>query len=185
MADVTLGRYEAEEGMLPPVCIRCGAPATAFKTVNFSHQPDWTFFLLLITVWPFALAGLCFRKRMRSLLPVCEAHRKHWFRHRVLLILCLVLVLLLVSVGMITLAGGNAGGAPRLMRLLLWLVGPLSILVVLLVRTKMVRPCELTDEIIRFTGVSQEFVDAYSAERPSLGQAPAITIDPANAAQSS
>ncbi|HLN31218.1 MAG TPA: hypothetical protein VK395_25985 [Gemmataceae bacterium] len=185
MPDVTLGRYEAEEGMLPPVCICCGAPATAFKAVNFSHQPDWTFFLLLIAVWPFALAALCFRKRMRALLPICEAHGNYWFRRRVLFILCLVLLLLLVSVGMFTLAAGNAGGALRLVRILLWLVGPLSLLVVLLVRTKMVRPLELTDEMIRFTGVSQGFVDAYSAERPSFGQAPAIAIDPAKAAQSS
>ena len=49
MATITLGRFEAEEGQLPPLCLRCGAPAVRFNPRIFSWQPLWTYFAFGLT----------------------------------------------------------------------------------------------------------------------------------------
>ena len=52
MAKVKLGRREAEDGDLPPVCMRCGAVATEWKTKKFSWYPPWVSLLALLALLP-------------------------------------------------------------------------------------------------------------------------------------
>src|SRR6516165_7933208 len=84
MSQVILGRFEAEEGELPPVCLRCGAPAAVFKRWTLTCYPDWSYLLLLVTIWPFLLASPLLRQRMRVLVPFCVAHRRYWLKRRLL-----------------------------------------------------------------------------------------------------
>ena len=67
MAQVRLGRLEAEEGELPPLCIRCGKPAVVFKPRAFGGYPEWSYLLLLLTFWAFLMAAPLLRQRMRVL----------------------------------------------------------------------------------------------------------------------
>src|SRR5258707_9669465 len=92
MAQIRLSRYEAEEGMLPPICVRCGAPATRYKGVGFSTLADWFYLLVLFILWPLAVLAVLLRQRVRFLLPVCDGHRNHWRWRRAVLVCCFVLV---------------------------------------------------------------------------------------------
>jgi hypothetical protein len=60
MARVRLDRPEAENGYLPPVCMRCGAPATCQRRQNFKYSATGT----VVNTWIIA--------------PLCNAHRGHF-----------------------------------------------------------------------------------------------------------
>jgi hypothetical protein len=73
MATVVLGLREAYEGNLPPVCARCGAPATDWTNWTFSTGLGGLPFLAVPGVY--VIAG-----KVRVRLPFCRAHRRHWLR---------------------------------------------------------------------------------------------------------
>jgi hypothetical protein len=68
MARVHLDRIEAEQGDLPPVCIRCGARASEFIYWRFTWYPWW--------LGGMPLFRMMNTRRMTALLPVCPAHRQ-------------------------------------------------------------------------------------------------------------
>jgi len=78
MARVHLGRLEAEQGELPPLCLRCGALAVVYKARRLAWQPVWTIILFGVTLWPLLVVSLIIRKRMSVLVPFCSVHRNHW-----------------------------------------------------------------------------------------------------------
>src|SRR5262245_28530139 len=92
MAQIRLGRYEAEGG-LPRVCMRCGAPATLFKTKNFSWYPSWVYILLLAGLLPFAIVALIMQKKMRVSAPLCDQHKHHWVWPTAAAVVALLLLL--------------------------------------------------------------------------------------------
>src|SRR5262249_2670992 len=53
---IRLGRYEAEEGDLPLVCMRCGAPSAGLISRELKRKDDW----------------------MRIKAPLCTKHQSHW-----------------------------------------------------------------------------------------------------------
>jgi hypothetical protein len=59
MASVRIGRYEAVEGLLPPVCMKCGAEALLFKKKTFSWHPSWVLLLLIAGLLPFLIVPWC------------------------------------------------------------------------------------------------------------------------------
>ena len=79
MADVRLGRYEATQGNLPPVCMRCGAPATTHATKTFFFQPSWMAQVPIPLVT--SLAALAVRKKAKIVAPFCDRHKSHWLIH--------------------------------------------------------------------------------------------------------
>jgi len=163
MALLRLSRYEAEEGMLPPICVRCGAPATRYKGVGFSTLSDWFYLIVLFILWPLAVLASILRQRVRFLLPVCDAHRNHWRWRRAWLACCFVLVL--IYLGMLFDAASSIQIERTFaVRALVWIVGPIWLLVVLLARMKMVRPNQVTEEGVRLIGVHPKFARAYRAE---------------------
>src|SRR5437660_11736174 len=92
----TLSRYEATQGQLPRVCMRCGAPATLVKAKTFSWQPGWLLLLILLGVVGlvlFLVLSLTLSKRMRVQVPLCERHRHHWAMRNGLTLGGLVLLL--------------------------------------------------------------------------------------------
>src|SRR5262249_14664962 len=90
MSKVRLGRYEIEHGLLPPLCMRCGAPATTTKRKTFSWSPSWIYVLILFGLLPFVIVALILTRRMRIEAPLCAAHQKHWSGRALFLVLGLV-----------------------------------------------------------------------------------------------
>jgi len=69
MTTVEISRYEAEDEILPHVCIKCGGPAIQSVRHTFRYAPA-----------PFNIPLLehIFGSQMTVHVPVCEAHRFHW-----------------------------------------------------------------------------------------------------------
>jgi hypothetical protein len=82
MAQVKLTLEEAYHGDLPPVCMRCGKPATNFLNKTFSTGPfGLPFFAVpLPGVTIYSYSGKVWMKA-----PLCDAHQGHW-RWRLLVI---------------------------------------------------------------------------------------------------
>jgi hypothetical protein len=129
MATVQLGRYECENGKLPPVCMCCGAGAEEFVSKEFVWHPSLlpgTFifailFLFLHWLLPFQevalilfvslpvflvgviLVGYGFNRRSTVLAPLCSMHRRHWTNRRLFdYLLIFVLLCSLCSLMIVT-----------------------------------------------------------------------------------
>src|SRR4051794_24669551 len=102
MAQVRVSRHRAEHALLPPVCVCCGAPASAFPTVTLSMTPGSSFdtfltslpeicqLFILESIAPLLAAVVPLRSgemtRCTLRPPVCRWHRHHWLWHRLLLL---------------------------------------------------------------------------------------------------
>jgi len=164
MPQVRLGRFEAEEGELPPVCLRCGAPAAVFKRWTLTCYPDWSYLLLLVTIWPFLLASPLLRQRMRVLVPFCMAHRGYWLRRRLLFWVSLAVMAAVMIVILPILADGSLGAV----WLLFWIVGIIWLAGIFVVRVDALYAMEMTDDSITLNGVSAIFVHQLRAEKEGL-----------------
>src|SRR5438132_7541989 len=78
MAVIRLDRFEAEEGDLPAVCMKCGASAVTSKMKRFAWHPPWVWILIIFGLLPFAIVALVVTKRMIVRGPLCNEHRNHW-----------------------------------------------------------------------------------------------------------
>ena len=165
MAQIRLGRYEAEEGELPPLCLRCGAPAMLFKAKLLSWQPSWTYVVFGLTFWPILVATLALRRRMRVLVPFCQKHRNYW-RGRRLLSWAVFSALLIFFLCLITLAATLDEPASRFPSpfLLFWLAGMVITFAMEFVHAGAIRATEITD---------RPTIDAWAA---SLGNEPPGTF---------
>src|SRR5262249_41531612 len=101
MPEVRLGRYEAREGGLPPVCLRCARPASVLRAEVFVKRPWWLYVLVAIC-WP-ALPVLWFvGDRVLVRAPLCELHKHHW-RGRTLTVFAAAAVDFLVALAAVIL----------------------------------------------------------------------------------
>jgi hypothetical protein len=171
MGQVRLGRGEVERELLPAVCMRCGAAATAHKIKLFSWYPPWVNVLILVA-WPVCLiVALILTKRMRVSVPLCDRHRNHWLI-RLLFILVGLAIILVTLIGGLVLAGmvgsqrnANMSGDAIItvtmigtgVLLLGWLIG------LIILQSTAIRPAEITDRSITLAGVSPVFVDALDS----------------------
>jgi hypothetical protein len=160
-----LFRDEFQETALPPVCMRCGAPATVVREKRFTWGPGWLMALLLIGLLcsgPLFLVALVLvpflLRTMRVPIPLCGRHRNHWIPLNVVLYGGLATFALLIS-STITLwaVGGKgelAGGLCFATFLFLgcWLI-PAAVL-----QTYTIRALEITRESITLAGVAKKFV---------------------------
>jgi hypothetical protein len=167
MAQIQLGRYEAEEGELPTLCLRCGAPATLFKAKRFAWHPSWVYFLIPVAALPFFVAAALLTRRMRVLAPLCNAHKNHWVRRELFFAggLLGLLVLLIAAVAVLVETGGLTGRWPGLL-----CVGWLGVLaawigVVFLTQLGAIRPKEITEYSITLAGAAPEFVAQFRREK--------------------
>jgi hypothetical protein len=166
MAQIRLGRYEAEGG-LPRVCMRCGAPATLFKTKNFSWYPSWVYILLLAGLLPFVIVALIMQKRMRVPAPLCDRHKYHWVWPTVAAVVALLLLLGMLFGGM-ALGGALEGAVDKDLQgtlMAVWFLGVFGLFLACLVaacviQARAIRPVEITDRSITLTNVAPAFVDA-------------------------
>src|SRR5438105_930337 len=101
MAEVRLGRYEAREGLLPPVCMVCGAPAGVVRTMWFWLVPWWLYLVFPLGCGVLYLVLLLLLvKRARVQAPLCALHRNHWHGRFLILVGMLALMTLVVGAGL-------------------------------------------------------------------------------------
>ena len=171
MADVWLTDRECtDDGVLPPVCVRCGADADRTVRKAFSWYPPWVNVLILAGLLPWLVVVLLMTKRMTVYAPVCDEHKNHWLVRGLVsngaAILGTVALIGLICGGILV-ADNNRANADFAMY---GVVGGIAVFVPLLIVAVVVskgtiRATEITDEEIRLTGVADAFIDAVEDER--------------------
>jgi len=120
MAYIRVTAYECERDLLPPICAKCGAPATArvirpgryFKEDWKLWKPVGTVFALIF-IPPLGILGILrLSHRIDVRLPMCEEHRNdHVWRDRLFLIWVLpiwsIATLILEVLFVIDISGGD------------------------------------------------------------------------------
>lgn len=104
MASIQLGRYEAEEGDLPDVCMCCGAPATERKRRRFVSHPLWVYMLLPFGYLPYVIVAALLTQDVRCYTLFCPRHKNHW-RFRTLIVWSAFAAIVVLIVGGVALAG--------------------------------------------------------------------------------
>jgi hypothetical protein len=164
MAVVRLGRHEAEKGGLPPVCLRCGAPATMTKAKQFRWYPSWVNILILVGLLPYIIVAAIMTKRMRIAVPLCAAHRSHWLWNDLLVPCGLAVVIFFPCAGgffLDAVVGSRAGNSIGLFVVFSFLLGLIAwIILAVVVGARTIKPQEITDRSITLTGVDEAFVTA-------------------------
>jgi hypothetical protein len=152
--------------------MRCGARATTTTRRKFSWHPPWVSALILVGLLPYVIVAIVLTKKARVVMPFCDAHKKYWFNHTLLVwgsfgAIVLLGIGLIVLMAILEQAGrglrGDGLGAyaclAMLGLLLVWLV------VIAILGQFTIRPVEITDRSITLTRVSPEFVDAFHEYR--------------------
>jgi hypothetical protein len=176
MAMVHIERYEANDRLLPPVCMLCGAPAAVQKRKAFAWHPPWVLALILVGLLPFAIVAICLTKRMTVYAPLCHDHRNHWTWRAWFLWggLLFFAVLGVTAIALLTATGPRQrqleviGGllcAGTAVAGLSWLVAAV------ILQNVGIHPTQITDRALTLTNVAPAFVEALWAERDREEQA--------------
>jgi hypothetical protein len=165
MATVRLRGHVSEEGDLPDVCMKCGAPAAVYKNKTFSWLPGWVYVLLLAGVLVFVIVALILTKRRRVCVPLCEKHKNHWLMRQVVLLVSFLALVVLGFVAMLFFADSRPGsaeatiGGALCVGTVVGLVG--WVILVAVFHVTSIRVVEITERAVKLQGVSRRFVDAY------------------------
>jgi hypothetical protein len=170
MATVRLGRYEAEDGDMPEVCMRCGHPAALNKPRHFSWFPWWVWVLMVTGCWPFIILGIVLAvfltKRISCYILLCENPKSH-FQIRTRLIWGLFLGLIVLTCVDVAAALLDITSD--------WLKGPFCLGIVALgflwfasipvIRWTAIHPTKITDRSVTLARICPEFVTAVNEHR--------------------
>lgn len=179
MATVRLRRFEVDEGLLPPVCLRCGAKATLHSAKKFTRHPLWVLVFVVLGlglpgIVVATIVGLILARHVTIITPLCDEHRNYfalqsWLFYGGFGILAFGVLL---TIALITLTDASPGRNGQLvfgmvcggggLVALAWWIGAL------VVRGLGIRVTEITDRGITLTNVSEEFVDAVELRRHRL-----------------
>lgn len=172
MASLKLSRYEAEEGDLPDVCMRCGAEATEAKRRRFTSHPLWVYVLLPFGWVPYAIVAIILTEHIRCYTLFCPRH-KDYFLIRSLFVWGALLLILAFIVGGLILAGSMSGrgrGTAGDFLFGFWCIGTVVLLLCWLISIPIsqvmeIHPAEATQRHLVLKRVSPEFVDAVYEHR--------------------
>ena len=145
MPNVTLSRTECDRGLLPGVCMFCGAPATVRRRKTFSAM------------------GWLTTTKMVLRVPACDRHADHWIRQAVILAGTFLVAAALGLMASVLKEQGHPRGPLSIIAAVVFFFGWLVLLGVYM--STGVRPTEVTDAFIRLTGVHVAFIEALEAER--------------------
>jgi hypothetical protein len=170
MAQLRLDRYDAEEGRLPSLCMRCGEPPALTKRKQFSWYPTWVYLLILVHLLIFLIVALIMTKRLTVPVPLCEKHRRH-FLWPTLMGVAVLIFLIVVVIGGIVLGGALEDSLDRDARetfYVVWFVSGMALflaglIAACVVQIRTIRPTEITDRGITLTNVAPQFVEAFQA----------------------
>jgi hypothetical protein len=141
--------------LLPPVCVKCGAPADgkAVEKTLYWHPP-WLYALIFIGVLIYAIVALVMRKQMRLRVPLCRQHAE---RRRGMLILAGVLPVIGIADAFILPSFGIDTGLVVLVVVVFILAG----LVLWGVNGSPIRPTFIDQYQGIFTGCCEAFLQQF------------------------
>ncbi len=167
MAEVDLGRYEAEQGELPPVCLGCGQPAALYRGRTLVSHPRLVYLLLLAGLPLYFLIALLTHRRLTVVAPFCERHRHFWFWNRLPLTSAYAAIagLLLLCLVLLAASPVHMNNKSQAALMLVWLAGVTWLVAGFLLRLRMLRARKITEEGGELTGAAEAFALALHAER--------------------
>jgi hypothetical protein len=134
----------------------CGGEAHDVVSKKLSWSPGWVWILLFFGLLPFLIVALITTKRALLVAPMCPAHKGHWTKRTVALLLSFfALIGLLVFVI-------QADGKPWQTALIFGFIFSLIAWVIVAIGLSMtaIRPRSITDSEIILVNVSSRFIDA-------------------------
>jgi hypothetical protein len=173
MADVRIPRNGHRGLPLPPVCICCGRPADGTVVRYFLSLPRWAWTLVAcgpgLGLLAAAIAFHQWGDWVRAELPVCRAHRRHWWAWDTLVAIGVVVGAALAlgqiwkaAVGTDPLPDSQPARSLVVFGLLVFLgVWGLSFLVVYHLT---VRSAAMDPVAVRLRNVSRKFAEAVEAD---------------------
>ncbi len=182
MATIRLGRYEAREGNLPPVCIRCGTAASVYRKKVFVYSPWWIYLGIPLGFWTFFILAWYWSKAARVRVPLCPLHRNLWRWQQPALISACAIVC--VGFGLIPLALADQGHYETAQERKIAVVAILAIgaavclymAATIALKYLGIHATDVNPNSITLTGVAAEFVEALrvahqveTSEQPSAG----------------
>ena len=168
MPSVSLGAYQAEEGLLPPVCMKCGERTEDVQPKKFSWVPEWTVVLILAGLLPYFIVSLALTKKMTILAPMCDAHRGHWRWRGLFTFLGLVFVVMIFVGGVVygqSLRPRLRGEVMAVVFFATIVALAIFLIIAAVIRQSAIRPREITDDGITLGNVHADFVDAVRRTR--------------------
>jgi hypothetical protein len=152
MAQVRLDRHQAEDGYLPPVCMRCGAPATCQRRKHFKKATSTR---AVILTWIVA--------------PLCGFHRWHWVFRRLAMCFAFLFFGAAYCSGLLAnlLAQIGLNGVEGLSLSIALALGGCIVPALWLQRTSLRVIAVGTGDLL-LNGVAQEFVEALAKYRASV-----------------
>jgi hypothetical protein len=158
---------------LPPVCMKCGAPATVLKKKKFSYCPSWVGVLILlglIGVVLYIVVASALTKRQTVETPLCERHQNYWWKYPLYMTLSFVGLISFGVLAMIVMSFATQGNRNSDGGLVGWTAGVTALSLVLLliaaaiISSMRIRTTEITERYVRLAGVSPEFADAVEED---------------------
>jgi hypothetical protein len=156
MPEFRVRRHVAAEALLPPICMRCGAPATAWRRKRMVYRPSWVLVLLLAGVVPYLIVALILEKRCKLQAPFCERHKEHWTVRALVLWIVFLSACVLGAAALV--AGGKDISGVLCVASCVVLLGWLITAAVL--HETSIHATEITDEGMTLTCVSAAFLNA-------------------------
>jgi hypothetical protein len=176
VAEIQLARIEVEDEDPPLVCMRCGAPAAAYKTKRFHWHPPWMYALIVIPI-AYHIAASGATLKMQVPIPLCDRHRYHFGRRLAAMVVGLLVMFGLAFTGFILATSAPQPGPQQTTGHMFFLATALSVpillVLVIVLRRTAIRPTEITGKWVTLTNVHEDFVRAVE-ERRQRGSARAI-----------
>jgi hypothetical protein len=164
------------------VCMRCGAPEFLLRKYTFSWHPIWFYPLIAgsLLCFPFGtivgvVIALVSIKRREISVPLCAAHRNHWFWQN-LLVAGATLTIIVSFLGIVLFEEAVHAAVPLVVRIAMAVLVVLWLAAVATAHTLAIRPEKITERTIKLKNVSKQFVDAYEQPAKQL-----IATTPADA----
>jgi hypothetical protein len=175
MATIRLGRYEARQGNLPPVCIRCGTAAGVYRKKVFYFSPWWIYLGIPLAFLPFFILALFMSKPALVRVPLCPLHRNLWrWQQPVLLLVCsLVSVIFGLIPFQLLLQGrfdAEKEGRVLIVASLATVAGPYLYLgAAIALKYLGIHATEVNTNSLTLTGVAAEFAEALRVQPQNMG----------------
>jgi len=159
MATVMIFRDEVEDGLLPHLCMKCGQPATHFKSRTFYgfHYDN------IIPTF-----GLLFGPSMTVNVPLCDVHRFHWTIRTAVLIGGFLLLAGGFTLGMIAVSnqnGGSKGDSYAIVSLSSLAFATVWVIISIYLQHTTIQTYSFTGRWLILVGVAEEFREALLDER--------------------
>jgi hypothetical protein len=126
----------------------------------FSWFPPWVYLFIIPGFLLYAILAIALAKRMIVEIPVCDSHKRYWWKRNSLRFLSLLAVCGVAAVPL-TIFWNSQGraGAYVCLFIMALMIGWLILVAVL--RLNMIRPSEITDRDITLKRVHQDFMNAF------------------------